>query len=86
MDKQYKLEDASQEEMQKFKDGMDELLNKLSLNLSLIINKKALSMKMEDGKVDNVFIDQPTLLIQKKVEIAESEIVNPTQKDDITKA
>lgn len=68
----YKLEDASNEELEVFKKEMDELLAKLSLNLSLVINKKGISIKLENGTVENIFIDQPTLVIQKKVEIPDT--------------
>lgn len=77
--KKFRLEDCSKEEMQEFKEGMDELLNKLSLKLSLVINKKGMQIKLDNGKVETAFIDQPTLLVQKKIEEVEAEVVTPIE-------
>lgn len=62
----FELADASAEDTKAFTEGIDALLAKLSLGISLVINKKGISVKNDDGKVENVFVDQPTLLIQKK--------------------
>jgi len=78
----YNLVDASAEDNLAFKQGLEELLSKLSLHLSLIINKKAIGIKLEDGTSENGFIDQPSLLLQKKVE---KEILSPIQNDTLEK-
>jgi hypothetical protein len=73
MDKKYDLKDSSIEDQKAFKQGLEELLTKLSLNLSVNIIKVPISIKLEDGTIKNVFADEPTILLQKKVEIAEPE-------------
>lgn len=75
MEKKYKFSDASLEELQSFKEGMDKLLAELSLGISLVINKKEVVTKLENGSTDRFFVDQPSLMIQKKVEKVETEIV-----------
>lgn len=72
MEQKFKLIDASNEELATFKKEMDKLLVKLSLNLNLVINKKPIAITLDDGRVENVFIDQPVLLIQKKIEISDT--------------
>ena len=79
-----KLTDASQEESKKFSEGLTKLLNELSLALSLTINKIPVTIKLENGQVKNVFTDEPSLIIQHKmeVELVEKEIVSPYNKDE----
>lgn len=70
----FELSDATPEDQKAFSEGMEELLNKLSLGISLVINKKNVSIKGEDGKVENGFIDQAVLIIQKKTPIEDESI------------
>jgi hypothetical protein len=71
MDK-FSLQDASVTDQQAFKDGLKELLDKLSLNLVINIIKTPVGIKMEDGSVKNVFADEPTIILQKKVAIPDT--------------
>lgn len=73
MDKKYKLKDPTPEEQEEFRKGLEELLAKLSLTLTLGINKKGLGIKLENGKMEYGFIDEPSMMIQKKIEIVEVE-------------
>lgn len=68
----FNLTDCSQEDQLAFKQGLEELLNKLSLNLSVNIIKSAVGIKLEDGTIKNVFADEPTFLLQKKVAIPDT--------------
>ena len=83
MNPKYKLSDASPEEQQKFGEGLNKLLNELSLALSLTINKVPVSIKLENGQVQNVFSDQPIMVIQHKTEEIVAEVVSPYNKDEI---
>lgn len=85
MEKKYKFVDADANDQVAFKKEMDEVLNKLSLGLSLAIIKKEVSTKMENGTIETYFVDQPTLIIQKRIEEVEAEIVSPVQQDDLAK-
>jgi hypothetical protein len=76
-----KLIDATPEDLKIFKEKMDAVLSELSLGLNLSINKQPVGIKLEDGTIQNGFIDQPTMLIQKKVEVAE-EIKSPYDETD----
>ncbi len=78
--KKFRLEDASAEDNKKFAEAFSALLKTFpNLQISTNIVKKPISIKMDDGKVENVFFDSPTLLIQKKVEIVEAEKVTVTE-------
>jgi len=68
-EKKFQLSDASPEDVTAFQKGMDELLEKLSLAVTLVINKRGVSIKLENGEIVNSFVDQPTLLVQKKTEV-----------------
>ena len=65
------LVEATNEDQQAFKQGLEELLTKLSLTFNVNIIKVPVGIKMEDGSVKNVFADEPTIILQKKVEVAE---------------
>ena len=69
MDKKFELREASIEDQKAFGEGLNKLLNELSLALSLTINKVAVSIKLENGTTKNVFADEPTIILQKKVAI-----------------
>ena len=73
MDKKFELKEALIEDQQAFKQGLDELLTKLSLVFNVNIIKVPVGIKMEDGSVKNVFADEPTIILQKKVEVIEPE-------------
>lgn len=84
-EKTYKLVDASVEENQKFAESFSELLKNFpELNITANIVKKSVILKMEDGKMETVFFDSPTLLIQKKIEVVEP-IVSPVQSNELDK-
>jgi len=85
-DEKYVLSEASPEDMGEFKKGMDDLLNRLSLVCTLNINKKGVSIKLENGEKINSFVDEPTLLIQKKTKQVEDEnsIESPYNEEDST--
>ena len=68
----FSLEEASLTDQQAFKDGLKELLDKLELNLVINIIKTPVGIKMEDGSVKNVFTDEPTIILQKKVAIPDT--------------
>lgn len=93
MEKKYKLVDASPEENQKFADAFSALLKSFpDLNVITNIVKKSINVKMDNGQTEIVFFDSPTLLIQKKVEVLETEVVkeeaviSPIQSDDLAKS
>ena len=67
-----KLTDCSTEDQTAFKTGLEKLLNDLSLNLVVNIVKVPVGIKMEDGSVKNVFADEPSFLLQKKVEVPDT--------------
>lgn len=76
MEKKYKMVDASPEENQKFAEAFSALLKTFpDLSVTTNIVKKSVTIKLDDGKQETVFFDFPTLLIQKKVEIVEAEVV-----------
>lgn len=81
MDNKFTLSEASAEETEAFKEGLDELLTKFSLSLSLLINKKGIAIKTDDGKVESGFIDQPTLLIQKKTPTVEEPVIKDAENE-----
>ncbi len=68
----FTLKEASATDQQLFKDGLKDLLDKLELNLSVNIIKSAVGIKLEDGTIKNVFADEPTFLLQKKVAIPDT--------------
>lgn len=83
--KKFRLIDASDEENKKFAEAFSALLKTFpDLQITTNIVKKMITMKMEDGSMQQLFMDSPTLLIQKKVEIVEGAVestnpeVNPT--------
>jgi hypothetical protein len=82
MQNSYKLVDASAEDLAAFKEGVDKLLEELSLNLSLTINKQPLTVKLEDGSSQMAFADQPSMVVQKRIEI---EIVEKKKDEPDTK-
>jgi len=76
MDKNFKLVDASEVENKEFADAFKELLNKFPhLSVKCNIVKNCLVIKMDDGKMQEIFVDSPTLLIQKKIEEVTAEVV-----------
>lgn len=94
-ERKFKLVDATPEENQKFADEFSALLKKFpELNITTNIVKKSMTIKLEDGKQEIVYVDFPTILIQKKIEIVETEVtkeesipstdpeVNPLIKDE----
>jgi hypothetical protein len=68
----FSLQEASVTDQQSFKDGLKELLDKLELNLVINIIKVPVGIKLEDGSVKNVFADEPTIILQKKVAIPDT--------------
>ena len=68
----FSLQECSPTDQQAFKDGLKELLDKLSLNLVINIIKVPVGIKLEDGSVKNVFADEPTIILQKKVVIPDT--------------
>jgi hypothetical protein len=68
----FKLVDSSVQDQIDFKKGVEELCDKLSLSFSIMINKVSLNVKNEDGTSKNVFVDEPMLLLQKKVAIPDT--------------
>lgn len=72
----FRLEDADKETQEAFAQGFKELLDKLSVVATLAIVKKGMNFKMENGKDEVGFFDQPTLLLQKKIEEVTPEIVS----------
>lgn len=72
MKEKFNLVDCSTEDQLAFKQGLEELLNKLSLNLVVNIIKVPVGIKLEDGTTKNVFADEPTILLQKKVAIPDT--------------
>lgn len=78
MDK-YTLSDASIEDQKAFAEGLKELTDKLSLSVVNIVNKKAVSIKLENGETENVFVDYPALIIQKKT--LKEGIVSPLSEE-----
>jgi hypothetical protein len=68
----FSLQECSPTDQQAFKDGLKELLDKLSLNFTVNIIKVSVGIKLEDGTVKNVFADEPTILLQKKVEVPDT--------------
>lgn len=68
----FELKEASLTDQQAFKDGLKELLDKLSLNLVINIIKTPIGVKLEDGTSKNVFADEPTIILQKKVAIPDT--------------
>jgi len=86
MEKKYKYEDASQADNDKFASAFAELLKQFpDLSVTTNIVSKSINIKMDDGKMETVYYQSPTLLIQKKIEIAEAEVVSPIQSDDLAK-
>jgi hypothetical protein len=67
-----KLEEATTEDQLAFKTGLEKLLKDLSLNLTVNIVKVPIGVKLEDGSVKNVFADEPSFLLQKKVEVPDT--------------
>lgn len=85
MEKKFKLVDASLEENQKFAEAFSALLKTFpELSVTTNVVKKMISMKMEDESIQNLYMDFPTLLIQKKIEEVDGEIISPIQKDDLS--
>jgi len=68
----FSLTDCSQEDQLAFKTGLEELLNKLSLTFTVNIIKTPIGVKLEDGTTKNVFADEPTIILQKKVAIPDT--------------
>lgn len=81
MEKKYKLVDASVEDQKAFRDGLNEVLNKLGLAITQVINKKPVTSKLENGTTETFYVDYPILLIQKKIEEVEAEVI---KKDENT--
>jgi hypothetical protein len=73
MDKKFELKEALPEDQIAFKQGLEELLTKLTLVFNVNIIKVPVGIKMEDGSIKNVFADEPTIILQKKVEVVEPE-------------
>jgi hypothetical protein len=67
-----KLTEATIEDQTAFKIGLEKLLNELSINLVVNIVKVPVGIKMEDGSIKNVFADEPSFLLQKKVAISDT--------------
>jgi hypothetical protein len=72
MDKKFVLKDATVEDQKAFGEGLNELCNKLGLTFNIGIVKQVLNVKGEDGKNKSVFVDEPTVLLQKKVTIPDT--------------
>jgi len=68
----FSLQETSVTDQQAFKKGVEEVCDKLSLTFSVMINKVSLNVKNEDGTSKNVFVDEPMLLLQKKVAIPDT--------------
>lgn len=85
MEKKYRYEDASVEDQKAFKEGVDKLLNELSLAMDIGITKTRVSSKQEDGQVSVGFVDVPVLILNKKIEEVEAEVVSPIQQDELNK-
>ncbi len=81
-EKKYKSVDASKEDQEAFGKGLSELLEKLSLTLNLSIIKKGISIKLDNGALESGFMDSPTLMLQKKIEISEVESPYIDKKDE----
>lgn len=85
--KKFTLVDSTPEDQKAFAEGIEELLTRHSLSLSLIINKKAIAINGEGDKPESAFVDQPMLVLNKKVFseetpiIKEAEIVSPLSEE-----
>ena len=67
------LVDATQSDQNAFKKGLEELLTSLSLQLSLSIVTTPIGIKTLTGENKVAFANEPTIILQKKVEVAEPE-------------
>ena len=62
------LVEATQEDQNAFKKGLEELLTTLSLQLSLSIVATPIGIKTPTGENKVAFANEPTIILQKKVE------------------
>ena len=72
MDKKFRVEDATTDDQKAFSEGLNKLLTELSLTFILVVNKLPLNVKNADGTSKNVFVDEPMLLLQKKIEVSDT--------------
>ncbi len=71
-EKKFKLVDPTKEESDAFGADFQTLLAKYpDLKITTNITKKAVTIRAEDGSVESVFVDFPTVLVQKKEYIEE---------------
>ena len=84
MDKKYRIEEASADDQKAFNDGLNKLLAELSLTATLAIVKKGIAVKNEKGETENVFGDQPTLILQKRIEEVVAEKTSETETTEPT--
>lgn len=74
-----KLVEATPEERQIFQERLTQILDELSLSLNVGITKQIINAKDLSGKDSLVFVDVPSLVVQRK------EILSPIQNEDIEK-
>jgi hypothetical protein len=66
------LVEATQEDQNAFKKGLEELLATLSLQLSLSIVATPIGIKTQTGENKVAFANEPTIILQKKVEVPDT--------------
>ncbi len=81
MDKKYNLVPLLPEEQTAFKDSFEKLLADQSLSFDVVPQFERIAIKTDDGKDKVGYIVNPSIIINKKVEVTEEGVVSPLSEE-----